>query len=117
MCRPGLNEKVIHFIKDSSDTEAWGILNKIAREGALRGGSGFIKGGYVCVCFADLSPSLAKVGFANAAGNTRYTSYGVMVPKDWLFVQGGRPVIYQPDDEFALLPESHRWSHVTFNLG
>jgi hypothetical protein len=106
-----------HFIKASPDGEAYEILRQIARDRALRGGSGFIKGAYTCVCFADLSLSLAKIGFANAGGNSRYTRFGVMVPKEWLFAQGGRPVIYQPDDEFTLLPESHRWRHVTFNLG
>jgi len=101
----------------SSDGEAYEILRQIAQDRSLRGSSGFIKGGYVCVCFAELSLSLARAGFANSAGDTRYTRFGVMVPKDWLFAQGGRPVIYQPDDEFMLLPESHRWRHVTFNLG
>jgi hypothetical protein len=90
---------------------------KIARDRALLGGSELVKGGYTCVCFADLSLSLAEGGLVNAAGNTRYTQFGVMVPKEWLFAQGGRPVIYQPDSEFALLPESHRWRHVRFELG
>lgn len=117
MSRPDLTDSVIHFIKASSDTEAYEILSRIAMERVLRGGTGFIKGGYLCVCFTDLPLPLAKIGFVNAAGNTRYTRLGVMVPKDWLFVQGGRPVIYQPDDEFASLPESHRWRHMTFDLG
>jgi hypothetical protein len=116
MSRHDLTDSVIHFIRASTDAEAWGILIKIVREGKLRGGSGWIKGGYVCVCFAELSRSLAAIGFTNAAGNTRYTRYGVMVPKEWLR-KGGRPVIYQPDYEFALLPKSHRWRHVTFNFG
>jgi hypothetical protein len=117
MPRPDLTESVIHFIKASSETEACEILCQIVQEGVLRGGSGFIKGGYVCVCLADLSASLAKMGFVNGAGNTRYTRFGVMVPKDWLFARGGRPMLYQADDEFELLPESLRWRHVTFNLG
>lgn len=117
MRRPDLTDSVIHFIRAPTDAEAWLILINIVREGMLRGGSGRIKGGYVCVCFAELSRSLAAIGFTNAAGNTRYTRYGVMVPKKWLFAQGGRPVIYQPDYEFALLPKSHRWRHVTLNLG
>jgi hypothetical protein len=31
------------------------------------------------------------------------------------FVQGGRPVIYQPDEEFEGLPENYRWRHVRFD--
>jgi hypothetical protein len=38
-----------------------------------------------------------------------------MVPKTWLFVRGGRPVIYQPDEEFEGLPEKYRWRHVRFD--
>src|SRR6478736_4770701 len=117
MSRPDLTDSYIHFIRPSSDAEAYKILRQIGRDQALRGRSGLIKGAYTCVCFADLSLSLAKIGFVNAGGNSRYTRFGVMVPKAWLFAQGGRPVIYQPDDEFALLPESHWWRHVTFNLG
>jgi hypothetical protein len=117
MSRPDLTDSVIHFIRAPSDAEAYEILSRIAMDKVLLGGSGFVKGGYVCVCFTELPLSLAKLGLVNAAGNTRYTRLGVMVPKDWLFVQGGRPVIYQSIDEFELLPESKRWRHVTFNLG
>ena len=40
-----------------------------------------------------------------------------IVPKNWLYSQGGRPVIYQPDREFEMLPESHRWRHVRYEPG
>jgi hypothetical protein len=39
-----------------------------------------------------------------------------MVPKRWLYPQGGRRVIYQPDYEFDVLPESHKWRHVRYEL-
>jgi hypothetical protein len=44
----------------------------------------------------------------------RYKPFGVMVSKSWLFSQGGRPVIYQPDEEFELLHESQRFRHVRY---
>ncbi len=117
MSRTDLTDSLIHFVRAPSDGEAYQILSQIARDRALRGSSGCIKGGYTCVCFADLSISLAKAGLVNSAGKSRYTRFGVMVPKEWLFEQGGRPVIYQPENEFALLPETHRWRHMTFDLG
>ena len=40
--------------------EEYEILRQIARDRALRGGSGLIKGAYTCVFFADLSLSLAR---------------------------------------------------------
>jgi hypothetical protein len=44
----------------------------------------------------------------------RYSPYGVMLSKQWLFDKGGRPVIYQPEAEFAALPESLQYRHVRF---
>jgi hypothetical protein len=46
MSRPDLTDSLIHFIKASPDGEAYEILRQIARDRALRGGSGFIKGAY-----------------------------------------------------------------------
>jgi len=37
-----------------------------------------------------------------------------MFPKKWIFQQGGRPVIYQTDQEFHSLPETFRWRHVRY---
>ena len=35
--------------------------------------------------------------------------------KKWAFEQGARPVIYQAENEFENLPESHRWRHVRYD--
>jgi hypothetical protein len=35
-----------------------------------------------------------------------------MVRKDWLNARGGRPVTYQPEDEFGLLPPELHYRHV-----
>jgi hypothetical protein len=37
-----------------------------------------------------------------------------MFDKSWIFDHGGRPVIYQPDSDFTILPEDLRWRHVRF---
>jgi len=37
-----------------------------------------------------------------------------MVSKSWLFQQGGRPVIYQANDEYDLLPEKLKFRHVRY---
>jgi hypothetical protein len=44
----------------------------------------------------------------------RYSPFGVMIDKAWLFEQGGRPVIYQPDAEYELLHESQQFRHVRY---
>jgi hypothetical protein len=37
-----------------------------------------------------------------------------MVSKSWLFACGGRPVIYQPDADYDLLHDSHKFRHVRY---
>jgi hypothetical protein len=39
-----------------------------------------------------------------------------MFDKSWVYNRGGRPVIYQPDSDFSVLPEELRWRHVRFEL-
>ena len=37
-----------------------------------------------------------------------------MVSKSWLFSLGGRPVIYESENEYFELPETHNWRHVKY---
>jgi len=37
-----------------------------------------------------------------------------MFTKKWIFQQGGRPIIYQPDKEFQTLPDEIKWRHVRY---
>jgi hypothetical protein len=48
---------------------------------------------------------------------TRYTPFGVLFKKDFIFERGGRPVIYQPESDYSLLPTALQYRHVTFDLG
>jgi hypothetical protein len=78
-------------------------------------GSGrLIKGGFSCVCFSEAPLAILGDGLRNEHYYSRYSLFGIMVSKNWLFAQGGRPVIYQPDSEYDALPESHRWRHMLF---
>jgi len=113
--RPDLTDNLIHFIRGETDEEAFEKLTQILDERLLRGGIDHIKGKYQCVCFSELSLALLRHGFVNKRGKGRYSKFGIMLPKTWLFELGGRPVIYQPDAEFDDLPESHRWRHVRFD--
>lgn len=95
------------------------ILDNIVRESRLLGGNGFIKGGHICVCFteAPLAEMVAVFASATLVGEEialRYEPFGVGVSKEWLFERGGRPVIYQSDGEYDLLPEEFRWRHCRY---
>jgi hypothetical protein len=116
MNRQDISKHLIHFTKDKNDECAFRRLQKIIRDKKLIGGSNMIMGNHRCVCFSEAPlPSLAD-GLVNNDHYSKYSSFGIMVSKQWLFKQGGRPVIYQPVAEYKLLSESHRWRHVTFEL-
>src|SRR5262249_40852438 len=44
----------------------------------------------------------------------RYKPFGVLASKRWLFERGGRPVIYQSDEEYDVLPDAVRYRHVRY---
>lgn len=115
MKRPDMSPYVIHFTKGDCFDDAFERFLKIVRERRLLGSSGFIKGEYNCVCFTEAPLSSVVDGLGNFKFNVRYSPFGFMFEKKYIFREGGRPVIYQPDYEFLHLPETHRWRHVTYN--
>ncbi|MFZ2362416.1 MAG: hypothetical protein WA040_23960 [Anaerolineae bacterium] len=114
MSRNDLSDYLIHFTKGDSLEAAFVCLRKIMAERRLLGSNSLIKGGYSCVCFSEAPLTALQNGLMNPQFYSQYSPFGVLVHKYWLFQQGGRPVIYQPDDEFSVLPESHRWRHVRY---
>jgi hypothetical protein len=53
----------------------------------------------------------------NPSAYSRYSPFGILVEKQWIFEQGGRPVIYQSNAEFEFLPEQIRWRHMRYEPG
>lgn len=96
------------------------VLNEILHDGALIGTNTWTRG-YNCVCFGEAPIqefnsifSLVDMA-ASEKERPRYEPYGIAVTKEWLFQQGGRPVIYDHPDAFELLPEGHRYRHVPYD--
>jgi hypothetical protein len=112
MSRIDISNYLVHFTKGSN---AMSNFRSIVTEGQLRGGTGFIKGGQRCVCFTE-APLHALQDILDKPSDLafRYAPFGVIVTKRWLFAQGGRPVIYQADAEFAVLPAQLQWRHVMY---
>lgn len=73
-----------------------------------------IRGGYSCVCFSEAPLASLEHGLVNPSVYSRYSPFGIMFEKSWLFAYGGRPVIYESDAEFDALPEVLRWRHVRY---
>ncbi len=111
--RQDISDKLIHFIKGKNE-EAFQHLLNIAKEGRILGTSEKIKGGYKCVCFTESPLISLKDGLVNTDAYSRYSPFGVLFDKSWIFGKGGRPVVYQADEEFDVLPESHKWRHVRY---
>jgi hypothetical protein len=115
MIRDDLSDKLIHLTRGPTYVDAAAVFSAIIEEKRLLGGTGCIKGGFRCVCFSEAPISQLSRILANPmAHGMRYMPFGVMVDKAWLFDRGGRPVIYQPDSEFELLHDDHKYRHVRY---
>lgn len=118
MIRSDLSECLVHLTRGATADEAVGKFTSIMNSKTLLGGDGHIRGGYKCVCFSEAPISaIAQILAQPSVHDMRYAPFGVMVRKPWLFGEGGRPVIYQPEIEFDLLPETLRYRHVRYEPG
>ena len=96
------------------------VLEKILSDGFLFGSSKNIRGGHECICFTEspISEIVSLFSLISIAESkdqkTRYEPYGIAVTKDWFYSQGGRPVLYQPEREYHLLPEELQYKPVKF---
>lgn len=109
MPRIDISRDLIHWIKGDSYEESFDVLRKIVSERQLIAGNGHIKGNYYCVCFTEAPIDT----FHEVLG--RYQPFGIRLSKCFAYSLGGRPVIYQSEPEFDLLPSSLRWRHVRYD--
>ena len=114
MSRPDIADYLIHFTKGESTEDAFQTLGKIVGERRLIGSGRIIKGHFPCVCFSEAPLGALAGGLHNPNYYSQYSPFGIMVRKQWLFEQGGRPVIYETDLEYEGLVESHRWRHMRY---
>lgn len=110
-----MSNQVIHFTKGATDEEAFLRLESIVDRRGVIGHTDKIKAGCACVCLSEAPIPAVKEGLRNLFGGRSYSQFGIMFDKSWLFSRGGRPVIYEPDEEYVLLPESHQWRHVRYD--
>jgi hypothetical protein len=115
MNRADISDKLVHFTgpRDNWD-EAFARLQLILGERTIRGGNDKIRSGDHCVCFTEAPLNSLPGGLVNPTNFSRYAPFGLLFTKKWIFENGGRPVIYQPESEFSELPESHKWRHMRY---
>jgi len=113
--RPDISDKLVHFTSPKEHwDEAYNRLKSILSDSSIKAGNEKIKGGHWCVCFTEAPLPYISGGLANKTGYSRYAPFGVMFDKKWVYRKGGRPVIYQADSEYDLLPAILRWRHVRY---
>ncbi len=116
MIRGDLSESLVHLTRGVTHAAAGEAFLEIIRSRQLIGSSRDIRGAHKCVCFSEapISILVQALSLPPEAG-MRYAPFGAIVRKKWLFVQGGRPVIYQPEEEFDLLDERQQFRHVRYD--
>jgi hypothetical protein len=114
MARADMSDHLVHFMSGPTWEGAFGTLCRIIEERRLLGSGRINRDRYRCVCFSEAPLPLVPGGLVNSDAYSRYTPFGVMVDKRWLFARGGRPVIYQPEQEYGQLPEALRWRHMRY---
>jgi len=99
---------------------AFRVLSNILEEGRLKGTSKWTYGDN-CVCFTEAPItefhsifSLVSIA-ASKKERPRYEPYGIAVSKKWLFLRGGRPVIYDHPSAFNKYPEELRYRFVPYD--
>ena len=116
MIRSDMSNCLVHLTLAATEAAAAEAFLSIVSSRELRGSSRDIRGGYKCVCFSEAPLAVLVHSLAlPAVHGLRYAPFGVIVAKDWLFTQGGRPVVYQPEEEFDLLSEDIRYRHVRYD--
>lgn len=106
---------LIHFTKGQNMEEAFFNLSSMINISTIYGSNSWIKGSFYCVCFSEAPISCISNGLINNEYYSKYSPFGIIVSKEWLFHLGGRPVIYQTEEEYKFLLEKQRWRHMTFN--
>ena len=132
--RTDVSECVVHLTKANSEMDGFKVLMKILKERTLYGSRneiidgitrGFICGDSPVVCFQDVplyslsenilhEQSLRK---ANKKTPIRYLPFGIRFTKNYVFKNGGRPVIYEDTDVAKVfLPKDEYWRIVKLDL-
>lgn len=114
MPRKDISNKLTHFTSGRDFEEAYKRLSNIIHGRSIIGSNSKIKGGYKCVCFTEAPLISLQDGLVNSDAYSRYLPFGVILDKKVIFDMGGRPVIYQTDNEFERLPEELKWRHMRY---
>lgn len=110
-----ISYQLTHFTTGDSEEDAFTNLVNIINQRTIVGSGDKIRGGYPCVCFTEAPLDSLSGRFVNPTAYSRYSPFGIIVDKRYLFDLGARPVIYGPSQDFTILPEELRWRYVKYD--
>jgi hypothetical protein len=124
--RTDLSSYVCHVTRENGTLSAYEVLIKILNEQILLGSSNtsFIAGTEKAVCFQDVpiyslcQNVLHEQDYRHElGGKIRYRPIGIAFPKRYVYMKGGRPVIYEKlDVAKKILNQEEWWRIVSFDL-
>lgn len=104
----------------SMPASASAVLEKILKEGNLKGGSKWYNGN-TCISFFDtpiqelFSIFTLNIIATNEKERPRYEPYGLGINKKWLFSKGCRPVIYDHPSGFDSLSDEEKYRFMKYD--
>ena len=107
-----MSDFLIHFTKGDTLESSYNNLVSIITEQAVHGSNTKIRDGSNCVCFSEAPLSSLQNGLLNPSFYSPYSPFGIITNKEHIFTLGGRPVIYQPENEFTNLIDANSWRHM-----
>src|SRR5262245_22620645 len=90
------------------------LLNIVLNDRHIRGNVAKIRSGDRCVCLSEAPLAVLPGGLVHPDAHVGYSGFGVMFDKQFVYANGGRPVIYQSEAEYALLSPDQRWRHMRY---
>lgn len=116
MIRDDISNKLIHLTRDYLEKPGKQRFLEIIKSKKILGGKTDVRGPYKCICFSEAPISSIAQLIARETIEMRYLAYGFMFSKQYLYNLGARPVIYQSEDEYKILPDEIKYRHVKFDL-
>lgn len=124
--RSDISLYITHLTKDRDGLKAFQVLRKILTEKRIIGSNqnGYVIGNEAAVCFQDIplygvcqNVYHEQINKTELGGSLRYNPIGLTFEKEYVFKNGGRPVLYeQKDIAKGILPESEWWRIVNYDL-
>lgn len=114
--RPDITPNLLHLVRGETAESAFAELHAIIARRQLSGSDHATPDGSCCIHFAEAPIKQLRDVFRWCTERDAWLQpFGVMLGKDYLYALGGRPVIYQSEDEYEQLPESLRYRHVRYD--